>query len=73
VFVAWASTFEEHNSLRTGLKHFPNFSSQVPGTCGSKLGATEPHIHMSPALVLGSKAGFSLKVYIYVLPIVGQL
>jgi hypothetical protein len=28
---------------------------------------------MSPALVLGSKAGFSLKVYIYVLPIVGQL
>jgi hypothetical protein len=26
VFVAWASTFEEHNSLRTGLKHFPNFS-----------------------------------------------
>jgi hypothetical protein len=26
VFVAWASTFEEHNSLPTALEHFPNFS-----------------------------------------------
>ncbi len=62
VFVAWASSiFEEHNSLRTGLKKIPNFSYQVPGTCGSKLRAnhTEPHIHhMSQVLVLGVQGWF---------------